>query len=202
VTTLVVLAAGIAKLRGTLSDEVEAALVEGLQGLPAGAARALELNAPRAKDLARRYVNSRGFMFVGRGATYPAALEGALKLKEISYVHAEGYPAGELKHGPISLLDAECPLVAVATRSSTYEKLISNVMEGRARDAKVIAVATEGDDRIERIADDVAWVPDTHELLSPVLAIIPLQLFAYHVALARGTDVDQPRNLAKSVTVE
>ena len=202
VTTLVVLAAGIAKLRGTLSDEAEAALVEGLQGLPAGAARALELNAPRAKDLARRYVNSRGFMFVGRGATYPAALEGALKLKEISYVHAEGYPAGELKHGPISLLDAECPLVAVATRSSTYEKLISNVMEGRARDAKVIAVATEGDKGIERIADDVAWVPDTHELLSPVLAIIPLQLFAYHVALARGTDVDQPRNLAKSVTVE
>ena len=202
VTTLVVLAAGIAKLRGTLSDEAEAALVEGLQGLPAGAARALELNAPRAKDLARRYVNSRGFMFVGRGATYPAALEGALKLKEISYVHAEGYPAGELKHGPISLLDAECPLVAVATRSSTYEKLISNVMEGRARDAKVIAVATEGDTGIERIADDVAWVPDTHELLSPVLAIIPLQLFAYHVALARGTDVDQPRNLAKSVTVE
>ena len=202
VTTLVVLAAGIAKLRGTLSEEAEAALVEGLQGLPAGAARALELNAPRSKDLARRYVNSRGFMFVGRGATYPAALEGALKLKEISYVHAEGYPAGELKHGPISLLDAECPLVAVATRSSTYDKLISNVMEGRARDAKVIAVATEGDTGIERIADDVAWVPDTHELLSPVLAIIPLQLFAYHVALARGTDVDQPRNLAKSVTVE
>ena len=202
VTTLVVLAAGIAKLRGTLSDEAEAALVEGLTGLPAGATRALELNAPRAKELARRYVNSRGFMFVGRGATYPAALEGALKLKEISYVHAEGYPAGELKHGPISLLDAECPLVAVATRSSTYEKLISNVMEGRARDAKVIAVATEGDKGIERIADDVAWVPDTHELLSPVLAIIPLQLFAYHVALARGTDVDQPRNLAKSVTVE
>jgi glucosamine--fructose-6-phosphate aminotransferase (isomerizing) len=202
VTTLVVLAAGIAKLRGTLSDEAEAALVEGLNGLPAGAARALELNAPRAKDLARRYVNARGFMFVGRGATYPAALEGALKLKEISYVHAEGYPAGELKHGPISLLDAECPLVAVATRSSTYEKLISNVMEGRARDAKVIAVATEGDRSIERIADDVAWVPDTHELLSPVLAIIPLQLFAYHVAMARGTDVDQPRNLAKSVTVE
>jgi glutamine---fructose-6-phosphate transaminase (isomerizing) len=202
VTTLVVLAAGIAKLRGSLSDEAEAELVDGLNGLPAGAARALELNAPRAKDLARRYVNSRGFMFVGRGATYPAALEGALKLKEISYVHAEGYPAGELKHGPISLLDAECPLVAVATRSSTYEKLVSNVMEGRARDAKVIAVATEGDTGIERIADDVAWVPDTHELLSPVLAIIPLQLFAYHVALARGTDVDQPRNLAKSVTVE
>jgi glucosamine--fructose-6-phosphate aminotransferase (isomerizing) len=202
VTTLVVLAAGIAKLRGQLSDEAEAALVDGLRGLPDGAARALELNAPTSEALARRYVNSRGFMFVGRGATYPAALEGALKLKEISYVHAEGYPAGELKHGPISLLDAECPLVAVATRSATYDKLISNVMEGRARDAKVIAVATEGDTGISRIADDVAWVPDTHELLSPVLSIIPLQLFAYHVALARGTDVDQPRNLAKSVTVE
>ncbi len=202
VTTLVVLAAGIAKLRGTLTPEAEAELVASLRELPAGAARALELNAPRAKDLARRYVNSRGFMFVGRGPSYPTALEGALKLKEISYVHAEGYPAGELKHGPISLLDAECPLVAVATRSSTYEKLVSNVMEGRARDAKVIAVATEGDRGIERIADDVCWVPDTHEMLSPVLAIIPLQLFAYQVALVRGTDVDQPRNLAKSVTVE
>ncbi|TME12183.1 MAG: glutamine--fructose-6-phosphate transaminase (isomerizing) [Chloroflexi bacterium] len=202
VTTLIVLAAGIARLRGSLTSDAEDALVAGLRGLPEGAARALELNSPSAKALARRYVNSRGFMFVGRGASYPTALEGALKLKEISYVHAEGYPAGELKHGPISLLDAECPLVAVATRSSTYEKLVSNVMEGRARDAKVIAVATEGDKQIGRIADDVCWVPDTHELLSSVLAIIPLQLFAYHVALARGTDVDQPRNLAKSVTVE
>ena len=141
-------------------------------------------------------------MFVGRGATMPAALEGALKLKEVSYVHAEGYAAGELKHGPISLLDAEYPLVAVATRSRVYDKLISNVMEGRARDARVIAVGTEGDDGLLRVVDDAAWVPDTHELLSPVLAIIPLQLFAYHMALARGTDVDQPRNLAKSVTVE
>jgi glucosamine--fructose-6-phosphate aminotransferase (isomerizing) len=141
-------------------------------------------------------------MFVGRGYSYPTALEGALKLKEVSYVHAEGYAAGEMKHGPISLLDAECPLVAVATRSSVYEKLVSNVMEGRARDARVIAVATEGDRDVERMADDICWVPDTHEALSPVLAIIPLQLFAYHVAIARGTDVDQPRNLAKSVTVE
>jgi glucosamine--fructose-6-phosphate aminotransferase (isomerizing) len=202
VTTLVVLAAGIAKLRGTLTDAAESELVAALRALPAGAERALEINDPTSERLARRYVNSRGFMFVGRGASYPTALEGALKLKEISYVHAEGYPAGELKHGPISLLDAECPLVAVATRSSTYDKLISNVMEGRARDARVIAVATEGDEGIGRIADDVCWVPDTHEMLSPVLAIIPLQLFAYHVALARGTDVDQPRNLAKSVTVE
>jgi glutamine---fructose-6-phosphate transaminase (isomerizing) len=173
-----------------------------LRALPAAAARTLENAAGGSEALARRYVNSRGFMFIGRGSSYPAALEGALKLKEVSYVHAEGYAAGELKHGPISLLDAECPLVAVATRSSVYDKLISNVMEGRARDARVIAVATEGDPQIHRFADDVIFVPDTDEALSPVLAIIPLQLFAYHMAVARGTDVDQPRNLAKSVTVE
>jgi len=202
VTTLVILAAAIAKARGTLPEGDERALGSALRALPAAAERALASAAASTPDLARRYVNSRGFMFVGRGATYPAALEGALKLKEISYVHAEGYAAGELKHGPISLLDAECPLVAVATRSSVYEKLMSNVMEGRARDARVIAVATEGDAAIERFVDDVCWVPDTHETLSPVLAVIPLQLFAYHIAVARGTDVDQPRNLAKSVTVE
>jgi glucosamine--fructose-6-phosphate aminotransferase (isomerizing) len=202
VTTLVILAAAIAKARGSLGIEHEQELGAALRALPSAAARALDAAAAGAADLARRYVNSRGFMFVGRGYTYPTAMEGALKLKEVSYVHAEGYAAGELKHGPISLLDAECPLVAVATRSSVYEKLISNVMEGRARDARVIAVATEGDPQIERFADDVCWVPDTHEALSPVLSIIPLQLFAYHVAVARGTDVDQPRNLAKSVTVE
>jgi glutamine---fructose-6-phosphate transaminase (isomerizing) len=201
VTTLVILAAAIAKARGALGLEQEQELGAALHSLPAGAAKALE-NASGVQDLARRYVNSRGFMFVGRGYTYPTALEGALKLKEVSYVHAEGYAAGEMKHGPISLLDAECPLVAVATRSSVYDKLVSNVMEGRARDARVIAVATEGDPQIERFADDICWVPDTHEALSSVLAIIPLQLFAYHVAIARGTDVDQPRNLAKSVTVE
>jgi glucosamine--fructose-6-phosphate aminotransferase (isomerizing) len=202
VTTLVVLAAAIGRLRGTFDEAGERALGAALRALPEAATTALALNAPTASDLARRYVNSRGFMFVGRGSTYPAALEGALKLKEISYVHAEGYAAGELKHGPISLLDAECPLVAVATRSSTYDKLISNVMEGRARDARVIVVATQGDPQIERFADDVCWVPETHEAVSAVLAIIPLQLFAYHTAIARGTDVDQPRNLAKSVTVE
>ncbi len=201
VTLLVLIAAAIGKIRGTFAGDEEASLVAALRRLPDDAARAL-VHASGSAELARRYVNSRGFMFVGRGVTFPAALEGALKLKEVSYVHAEGYPAGELKHGPISLLDAEVPLVAVATRSSTYEKLISNVMEGRARDAHVIAVATEGDEQIERFADDVCWVPDTHEALSPVLAVIPLQLFAYHTAVARGTDVDQPRNLAKSVTVE
>jgi len=201
VTTLIVLAAAIAKARGTMGAEQELELGHALRALPDAAARTLELNAEIA-DLARRYVNSRGFMFIGRGYSFPAALEGALKLKEISYMHAEGYAAGELKHGPISLLDAECPLVTVATRSRIYDKLISNVMEGRARDARVIAVATEGDDQIHRSADDVLWAADTHEALSPALAVIPLQLFAYHTAVARGTDVDQPRNLAKSVTVE
>jgi glucosamine--fructose-6-phosphate aminotransferase (isomerizing) len=202
VTTLIVLAASIGKARGTLPPEREASLAAALRALPEDAQRALDLARDGSAALARRYVNSRGFMYVGRGYSYPTALEGALKLKEISYIHAEGYAAGELKHGPISLLDAEYPLVAVATRSSVYDKLISNVMEGRARDARVIAVATEGDEQIERFADDVCWVPDTDEALGPVLAIVPLQLFAYHAAVARGTDVDQPRNLAKSVTVE
>ncbi len=201
VTTLIILAAAIAKARGTLPKEREVQLAQALRALPEAAQRTLDLAGGTA-DLARRYVNSRGFMFVGRGYGYPAALEGALKLKEVSYVHAEGYAAGELKHGPISLLDAECPLVAVATRSAVYDKVISNVMEGRARDARVIAIATEGDPQIERFADEVCWVPDTDEVLSPILAVIPLQLFAYHTAVARGTDVDQPRNLAKSVTVE
>ncbi len=201
VLTLVLLAAGIAKLRGTLPATTERALAADMRRLPELAQRALDA-AGGVRDLARRYVNSRGFMFVGRGATFPVALEGALKLKEVSYVHAEGYAAGELKHGPISLLDIECPLVAVATRSTVYDKLISNVMEGRARDARVIAVATEGDPHIARYADDLMWVPDVDETLSAILAIIPLQLFAYHMAVARGTDVDQPRNLAKSVTVE
>ena len=201
VTTLVLLAAALAKLRGRLPRERERQLVAELRALPDKAARALEMAEP-AKELARRYVNARGFMFVGRGIGYPVALEGALKLKEVSYVHAEGYAAGELKHGPISLLDAEVPLVAVATRSAVQEKLVSNVMEGRARDARVLAVATEGDEKMRDYADDILWVPETIEELSPILAAIPLQLFAYHTAVARGTDVDQPRNLAKSVTVE
>ncbi len=201
VLTLVLVAAQLAKLRGTLDRDIETTLVHELRALPDAAQRALDA-ATGIAPIARRYVNSRGFMFVGRGYTYPTAMEGALKLKEVSYLHAEGYAAGELKHGPISLLDAECPLVAVATRSVVYEKLVSNIMEGRARDARVIAVATEGDDQIDRFADDIMWVPPTHEALGPILAIIPLQLFAYHAAVARGTDVDQPRNLAKSVTVE
>ena len=148
-------------------------LVGALRELPDKARRALALAAPAA-ELARRYVNAHGFMFVGRGLTYPVALEGALKLKEVSYVHAEGYAAGELKHGPIALLDAEVPLVAIATRSPLQSKLVSNIMEGRARDARVLMVATEGDEAMREYADDVLWVPDTIEALSPVLAIIPL----------------------------
>jgi glucosamine--fructose-6-phosphate aminotransferase (isomerizing) len=191
----------MAKQRGRLPRERERQLVEELRALPDKAERALQLAEP-AKELARRYVNSRGFMFVGRGIGYPVALEGALKLKEVSYVHAEGYAAGELKHGPIALLDIEVPLVAIATKSSVQDKVISNVMESRARDAKVIAVATEGDTQMEDFADDILWVPETIEELSPILAAIPLQLFAYHSGVTRGTDIDQPRNLAKSVTVE
>ena len=202
VITLLLVAAQIAKTRGRLDELYEKALVEGLRALPANAERTLELNEAPAAELARRYVGSRGYMYVGRGITYPAALEGALKLKEVSYVHAEGYAAGELKHGPISLLDAEVPLVAVATRTAVHDKLVSNLMEGRARDARVLAVVTEGDERMKAVADDILWVPPTVEMLSPALAIIPLQLFAYHTAVERGTNVDQPRNLAKSVTVE
>jgi glutamine---fructose-6-phosphate transaminase (isomerizing) len=206
VTTLVVLAAGIAKLRGTLAEAAEASLVEGLLGLPEGAARALEVNEPKAAELARRYVNSRGFMYVGRGATYPAALEGALKLKEISYVHAEGYPAAEMKHGPIALVDPQTPSIFLTPRGSVFDKVMSNLEEVKARGGPVIAIASEGDPRaadyVSARADEVIFVPDVPEYLQPVVAAIPLQLFAYHMALLRGCDVDKPRNLAKSVTVE
>jgi glucosamine--fructose-6-phosphate aminotransferase (isomerizing) len=201
VLTLVLLAADVSRQLGRRTEEQERELVAELHLLPEKAARAIELSAA-AEKLSAEYAQAAGFMYIGRGFGYPAALEGALKIKEISYLHAEGYAAGELKHGPISLLDADVPLVAVATRSSVYEKLISNLMEGKARDARVIAVATEGDGQIAQLATDVMWVPDTADSLSPILAVIPLQLFAYHVAVARGRDVDQPRNLAKSVTVE
>jgi glutamine---fructose-6-phosphate transaminase (isomerizing) len=201
VATVVMLAADVAHQLGRLSAEKERELVSALRRLPKQAERTIEL-AASTEEIAGRYADAAGFMYIGRSFGYPAALEGALKIKEISYLHAEGYAAGELKHGPISLLDADVPLVAVATRSSVYEKLISNLMEGKARDARVLAVATEGDSQIERLATDVCWVPDTLEPLSTILAVIPLQLFAYHVAVKRGRDVDQPRNLAKSVTVE
>jgi glucosamine--fructose-6-phosphate aminotransferase (isomerizing) len=201
VSTLVMLAADIAGRLGKRTAGEQAALVEALRALPDQAERAIE-RAPAIEEIAGRYAEAAGFMYIGRAFGYPAALEGALKIKEISYLHAEGYAAGELKHGPISLLDPDVPLVAVATRSAVYEKVISNLMEGQARDARVLVVATEGDKQISDLATDVLWVPDALEALSTILAVIPLQLFAYYVAVARGRDVDQPRNLAKSVTVE
>jgi glucosamine--fructose-6-phosphate aminotransferase (isomerizing) len=201
VATLIMLAADVSSQLGRLKVEEQKALVTALRKLPAQAERAIEMSAS-TEQMAEKYAAAAGFMYIGRSFGYPAALEGALKIKEISYLHAEGYAAGELKHGPISLLDEDVPLVAVATRSAVYEKLISNLMEGKARDARVIAIATEGDVQIERLASDVCWVPDTLEPLSTILAVIPLQLFAYYVAVKRGRDVDQPRNLAKSVTVE
>jgi glucosamine--fructose-6-phosphate aminotransferase (isomerizing) len=173
----------------------------GLRGLPAQAAETLRRAAP-VRKLAQSLARVRDVIYIGRALGFPTAMEGALKLKELSYVHAEGYAAGELKHGPIALLDPETPLVAIATQGATYDKLVSNVAEARARTSPVIAVATEGDDAITRYAQDVLYVPETLEALAPILAILPLQLLAYEVAVARGTDVDQPRNLAKSVTVE
>ncbi len=154
------------------------------------------------EDLARQYYKVSSFLFIGRQLHYPVALEGALKLKEISYIHAEGYAAGEMKHGPISLIDAQFPTMAVVTRDATYEKMVSNIQEIRARSGPVIAIATEGDLHIADVADAVVYIPDTHELLQPILSVIPLQLFSYYCALYRGCEIDKPRNLAKSVTVE
>jgi glucosamine--fructose-6-phosphate aminotransferase (isomerizing) len=191
----------LAQLRGTLKPHQVRTIGRALRELPAHAAETLLL-APQIKKVARRFAGVHSMMFIGRALGYPIAMEGALKLKELSYVHAEGYAAGELKHGPIALLDEETPLVAIATRGATYEKVVSNVAEVRAREAPVIAVATVGDEEITRYAQDVLYVPETIEALAPIVAALPLQLFAYEVAVARGTDVDQPRNLAKSVTVE
>jgi len=161
------------------------------------------------ESLARKFYHARDFLFLGRGIHYPIALEGALKLKEISYIHAEGYPAGEMKHGPNALIDNELPVVIVATRDrndplsmTRYEKTLSNLKEVTARSGKVIAIAVEGDEEIHESADHVIHVPAAPELLLPLLEVVPLQLLAYHMALLRGCDVDQPRNLAKSVTVE
>ncbi|MGH2454958.1 MAG: glutamine--fructose-6-phosphate transaminase (isomerizing) [Candidatus Limnocylindria bacterium] len=201
VVVLQMIALHLAHLRGRMSEHRLRTFGMGLRDLPGQAAEALKL-APQVKKLARRWSKVRDVMYIGRALGFPIAMEGALKLKELSYVHAEGYAAGELKHGPIALLDHDTPLVAIATRSATYDKVISNVAEVRAREAPVVAVATEGDEEIDRYAQDVLFVPETLEQLAPVIAILPLQLLAYEVAVARGTDVDQPRNLAKSVTVE
>jgi len=201
VVLLEMIALYLAGLRGTLSERRRRSFGLALRDLPGQAAEVLKL-APQVKKLAQRWGGVRDVMFVGRALGFPVAMEGALKLKELSYVHAEGYAAGELKHGPIALLDPHTPLVAIAMRSATYDKVVSNVAEVHARQAPVVAVATIGDETIDRYAQDVLYIPETPEEMAPVIAIVPLQLLAYEVAVARGTDVDQPRNLAKSVTVE
>jgi glucosamine--fructose-6-phosphate aminotransferase (isomerizing) len=178
-----------------------AEILERLAELPEQLERTIALG-PQVREVAARYADAPTILFIGRHTGYPAAMEGALKLKEISYIHAEGFPAGELKHGPIALLEAGVPVVAVATECHVHTKMLSNIQEVKARGARVIAVATEGDQQTAALADDTFFVPSTPELLSPVVVTVPLQLLAYHVAKIRGCDVDQPRNLAKSVTVE
>jgi glutamine---fructose-6-phosphate transaminase (isomerizing) len=191
----------LAQVRGFMFPEEIGEVLDRMDELPQQVQRALQLDG-RCRELAERFRTARDVLFMGRHTGYPAALEGALKLKELSYIHAEGYPAGELKHGPIALVEEGVPVVAVATRCHVYPKILSNIQEVRARGADVIAVATEGDTEIAGFAQHVLEVPATPELLSPVVVSVPLQLFAYHVARLRGCDVDQPRNLAKSVTVE
>jgi glucosamine--fructose-6-phosphate aminotransferase (isomerizing) len=191
----------LAQVRGTKFPEEIAEIMADLDRLPDQVRRAIELDEP-VRELAERYRDARDVLYIGRHTGYPAALEGALKLKELSYIHAEGAPAGELKHGTIALIEEGVPVVAVATQCHVYPKMLSNIQEVRARGAVVIAVATEGDERIGSVADHVVEVPATPELLAPVVVTVPLQLLAYHIAKLRGCDVDQPRNLAKSVTVE
>ena len=188
-------------MRGTLSPDQAKEIINDLLHLPRYMGEALKLER-QVQDLARKYHSATHFLFLGRNLNFPIALEGALKLKEVSYIHAEGYPSGELKHGPIALIDSDMPVVAVATESSVYEKVMSNVEEVKARGGRIILLANEGDDRAKSLTEDVLFLPRVPEFLSPCVNIIPLQLLAYHVAVLRGCDVDQPRNLAKSVTVE
>jgi glucosamine--fructose-6-phosphate aminotransferase (isomerizing) len=187
--------------RATLPAEESAKRIGNLRRTPAALRRVLEC-APRVREVARRFASARDCLFLGRGSGYPLALEGALKLKEIAYVHAEGYHAAEMKHGPIALVDGEMPVVFLALKGRRYEKIMSNMEEVRSRGGKVIAVASLGDDEIGGHADEVIYIPDDVGNMNTVLAVVPLQLFAYYVAVGRGCDVDRPRNLAKSVTVE
>ncbi len=201
VTVLTMLALALAKEKGTISNEDYMKIVQELHEIPEKMKMVLKQNN-RMADLSRMFTYARNFLYLGRGYSYPVALEGALKLKEISYIHAEGYPAAEMKHGPIALIDSDMPVVVIATHNAMYEKVLSNIQEVKARKGKVIALVTEGDDTISRIADEVIELPKTIECLEPLLATIPLQLLAYHIAVCKGKNVDQPRNLAKSVTVE
>jgi glucosamine--fructose-6-phosphate aminotransferase (isomerizing) len=197
------LAVHLGTLRGTLSRNDRRALLDEVAALPSRAGEVLAAAANGTYEhLSRLYFQVSDFLYLGRGLNYPIALEGALKLKEISYIHAEGYPAGEMKHGPIALIDEQMPVVAVAPQDRVYDKMLSQIEQVKARGGIVIAVATAGDNYIQTKADHVIYIPRASELLTPVLSVIPLQLLAYHIGLRRGADVDQPRNLAKSVTVE
>ena len=200
-TALYLLALHLGRVRGAMSVEDGQVWLDRLVTLPTHVKRLLGREAELV-SIAKRYYTKRNFLYLGRGINYPIALEGALKLKEISYVHAEGYPAGEMKHGPIALIDKDMPVVFLVPRDRLYDKSVSNLMEVKARGAPVIAFVTEGERELGRTADAIFTVPDVHPLLSPILFTVPLQMLAYHMALLRGTDVDQPRNLAKSVTVE
>jgi glutamine---fructose-6-phosphate transaminase (isomerizing) len=201
VTVLAMMAFETGHLKGIISDEQYKGLITELVSLPSKIEKALEKN-DQVLELAKIVRNSKNALYLGRGYLFPVALEGALKLKEISYIHAEGYPAAEMKHGPIALIDENMPVVVVATKDNTYDKIISNIQEIKARKGTVIAIVTEGDDVISKIADHFLEVPDTLPVFSGLLAVIPLQLLSYHIAVLRGCNVDQPRNLAKSVTVE
>ena len=201
VTVLTMLALALAKEKQTISNDDYLHIVHELGAIPEKMREVLKLNRKIA-DLSKVFTYAHNFLYLGRGFSYPVALEGALKLKEISYIHAEGYPAAEMKHGPIALIDAEMPVVVVATHNAMYEKVLSNIQEIKARKGKIVALVTEGDETVSRIADEVIELPKTIEYLEPLLATIPLQLMAYHIAVCKGKNVDQPRNLAKSVTVE
>lgn len=201
VTVLTMLALTLAKEKGSMADEKYLEVIRELTVIPAKIKKILISN-PKIAELSRIFTYAHNFLYLGRGYSFPVALEGALKLKEISYIHSEGYPAAEMKHGPIALIDAEMPVVVVATHNAMYEKIMSNIQEIKARKGKVIALVTEGDTVISKLADDCIELPETLECLEPLIATIPLQLLAYHVAICKGKNVDQPRNLAKSVTVE
>ncbi len=201
VVALTMSALCIGREKGTLSEEQYLKIVRELGQIPDKIERVLGQNK-RIADFAKTFTYAQNFIYLGRGYNYPVAMEGALKLKEISYIHAEGYPAAEMKHGPIALISQEMPVVVVAPHCGTYEKVVSNIQEIKARKGRVIAVVTEGDELVRKIADYVIEVPETEECLTPLLTVIPLQLLAYHIAVVKGCDVDQPRNLAKSVTVE
>ena len=201
VTALTMLALCIGKAKGTLTDERYLAITHELSLIPAKIEKILEQDKQIA-DFAKTFTYAQNFIYLGRGYNYPVALEGALKLKEISYIHAEGYPAAEMKHGPIALISQEMPVVVIAPHCGTYEKVVSNIQEVRARKGRVVSIVTEGDILVSNMSDYTITVPATEECLTPLLTVIPLQLLAYHIAVVKGCDVDQPRNLAKSVTVE